>query len=54
MPRKAATTPKNTTPATPAEVREWAAKNGFAVAVRGKLASGVREAFTEKTGREII
>lgn len=52
MPRKSATKPV-AEPATIAEVRAWAAENGYTVAVRGRIAATVKEAFTAKTGRPI-
>lgn len=42
---------QNTEKATPAEVREWAAANGYTVAVKGRLSKTVREAYTAATGR---
>jgi nucleoid-associated protein Lsr2 len=43
----------NVEPATPREVREWAAENGFEVASRGRIKGEVVEAFTAKTGRPL-
>lgn len=51
---------KNAQPATPAEVREWAASaqgrkklGDLEVQPRGRLSAAVREAYTAATGREI-
>ena len=45
------TSTENAEKATPAEVREWAEANGYAVHARGRLAKHVKEAFTAATGR---
>ncbi|MFI7069528.1 Lsr2 family DNA-binding protein [Micromonospora sediminicola] len=41
------------TPATPKEVRAWAAENfRGTVGARGRIASDVKDAFTAATGRQ--
>jgi len=44
---------KSVEPATPREVRDWAAQNGFEVGARGRIRNEVVEAFTAKTGRPL-
>lgn len=41
-------------PATPAEVRAWAAANNIEVSSKGRLSAAVKEAFTSQTGRAIL
>jgi hypothetical protein len=45
------TSTENQDKATPAEVREWAAANGYTVALKGRLSQTVKDAYTAATGR---
>lgn len=42
---------QNSEKATPAEVREWAKANGYAVADKGRIPKHVRQEYTAATGR---
>lgn len=41
------------TPATAAEVRQWATENGLTFSTRGRLSQQVKNEFTEVTGRPV-
>ncbi|MEU4568644.1 histone-like nucleoid-structuring protein Lsr2 [Micromonospora sp. NPDC023956] len=41
----------NDNTATAADVRTWAKANGIEVGQRGRIASGVKDAFEKSTGR---